>query len=146
MLWTIPKIGIVLALIPIVLVTGLWASFAIYFSNLPFGWLQTLAAWGFGLGWIGAFLFVPNRRRTVILYGITFALVVIWWILIPASNDRVWMADVARVPKATVTGNLVTIENIRNWEQGKRKPDGTARAFLTAIARDPEGVLRSLVA
>ena len=31
-----------------------------------------------------------------------------------------------------------------NWEQGRRKPTGPARALLTAVANDPEHVLRAL--
>jgi putative transcriptional regulator len=31
-----------------------------------------------------------------------------------------------------------------NWEQGRRKPTGPARALLTAVSNDPEHVLRAL--
>ena len=31
-----------------------------------------------------------------------------------------------------------------NWEQGRRTPTGPARALLTAVANDPEHVLRAL--
>ena len=31
-----------------------------------------------------------------------------------------------------------------NWEQGRRNPTGPARALLTAVANDPEHVLRAL--
>jgi hypothetical protein len=33
---------------------------------------------------------------------------------------------------------------LRDWEQGPTEPDQPARAYLTVIARDPEGVLRAL--
>ena len=33
---------------------------------------------------------------------------------------------------------------LRDWEQGRTEPDQPARAYLTVIARDPEGVLRAL--
>jgi putative transcriptional regulator len=33
---------------------------------------------------------------------------------------------------------------LRNWEQGRRQPDGCARALLTVIAREPEAVRRAL--
>jgi hypothetical protein len=35
---------------------------------------------------------------------------------------------------------------LRDWEQGRTEPDQPARAYLTVIARDPEGVLRALQA
>ena len=33
---------------------------------------------------------------------------------------------------------------VRDWEQGRSEPDQPARANLTVIARDPEGVRRAL--
>jgi putative transcriptional regulator len=33
---------------------------------------------------------------------------------------------------------------LRDWEQGRTDPDQPARAYLTVIARDPEGVRRAL--
>ena len=35
---------------------------------------------------------------------------------------------------------------IRDWEQGRRRPDRTARILLTVIERDPEAVVRALAA
>jgi putative transcriptional regulator len=40
----------------------------------------------------------------------------------------------------------IPIGTLRDWEQGRCEPDQTARAYLTVIARDPEGVLRALQA
>lgn len=31
-------------------------------------------------------------------------------------------------------------ENLRNWEDGRRPMDSTARSYLTAIANDPHGI------
>ena len=33
---------------------------------------------------------------------------------------------------------------LRNWERGHRRPEGSARAFLTVIARRPEAVIDAL--
>jgi len=38
----------------------------------------------------------------------------------------------------------IPIGTLRDWEQGRCEPDQPARAYLTVIARDPEGVLRAL--
>jgi putative transcriptional regulator len=38
----------------------------------------------------------------------------------------------------------VDVATLRNWEQGRRRPTGPARALLTAVARDPEHVLKAL--
>ncbi len=42
-------------------------------------------------------------------------LVVLWWWSIPPSQDRDWLAEVARLPVATIDGDSVTIRNIRNF-------------------------------
>jgi putative transcriptional regulator len=38
----------------------------------------------------------------------------------------------------------IPIGTLRDWEQGRCEPDQPAQAYLTVIARDPEGVQRAL--
>jgi putative transcriptional regulator len=38
----------------------------------------------------------------------------------------------------------VSLDTIRNWEQGKRYPTGAAKALLTILDRAPEAALRAL--
>jgi len=38
----------------------------------------------------------------------------------------------------------ISPHTLRNWEQGRRIPEGPARALLMAINRDPEAVMRAL--
>ena len=40
----------------------------------------------------------------------------------------------------------IPIGTLRDWEQGRCEPDQPARAYLTVIAHDPEGVQRALQA
>jgi putative transcriptional regulator len=37
-----------------------------------------------------------------------------------------------------------SLSSVRNWEQGKREPEGPARVLLTVIAREPSAVVRAL--
>ena len=37
-----------------------------------------------------------------------------------------------------------TLHAVRNWEQGKRTPEGAARVLLMVIAREPAAVVRAL--
>ena len=39
-----------------------------------------------------------------------------------------------------------TPARIRDWEQGRSKPDGAVRAYLLVIEREPEAVARALAA
>ncbi len=36
------------------------------------------------------------------------------------------------------------LDAVQNWEQGRRRPEGAARAFLRVIEREPEAVERAL--
>ena len=36
------------------------------------------------------------------------------------------------------------VDAVQNWEQGRRRPDGAARAFLRVIEREPAAVARAL--
>lgn len=38
----------------------------------------------------------------------------------------------------------VSVSTLQNWEQGRRKPEGPARALLTVVASNPEVVERAL--
>jgi putative transcriptional regulator len=38
----------------------------------------------------------------------------------------------------------IPVGTLRDWEQGRTEPDQPARAYLTVIAADPEGVSRRL--
>jgi hypothetical protein len=97
-------------------VTGmtLWGMGALYYSPLP-TLLRPLLAMAFGLATAGAFLGLPGRRRTLLVFGLVWGALVLWWSTIPASNTRDWQPDVAVLPSATLDGDRVTLHNIRNF-------------------------------
>jgi hypothetical protein len=93
----------------------IWASLAIYYSDLPSNHLRTALAVLFALVTFSAFLVLPRRVRTLFCFLAAFALVVGWWTTITPSNARDWQADVTMMPYATIEDNLVTLHNIRNF-------------------------------
>jgi len=50
----------------------------------------------------------------------------------------------ALTPEEFATRYHIPLGTLRDWEQGRSEPDQPARAYLTVIARDPEGVRRAL--
>ena len=38
----------------------------------------------------------------------------------------------------------ISVATLRNWEQGRRKPEGSARVLIEVIAKHPEAVLDSV--
>jgi len=109
--------GIVAVLIGLVVaVMTAWAAGAIYYSNLPGGQLRAGLAIGFVVLTVLAFLFLRRRRRTLVGFLVVFALLVVWWLRIPASNQRDWQPEVSVTPWATIDGDRVTIHGVRNLE------------------------------
>jgi putative transcriptional regulator len=58
--------------------------------------------------------------------------------------------DIAAGPRADA-GRVaaryhIPLGTVQDWEQGRSEPDQPARAYLTVIGRDPEGVRRALEA
>ncbi len=93
-----------------------WGTGAIYYSNLSAPRLRAILAVSFAAATVLAFLFLPRRRRTLVGFLVVFAALVVWWLAIPASNDRDWQPEVAVTPWATIDGDLVTIHGVRNFD------------------------------
>src|SRR5678816_3933845 len=95
---------------------SLWATAAVYFSNLPAAWLRMVAAGLYALAVIAVWRRVRPAGRARLLVLAAFAGVLVWFLLIPPSNDRDWQPDVALLPSAEVNGDHVTIHHIRNCD------------------------------
>ncbi len=44
------------------------------------------------------------------------SLLLIWWHLIPPTNERTWAEDVSRLATGSVAGSRVTLHNVRNFD------------------------------
>jgi len=105
-----------------------WCTMAIYYSNLPAAWLRTLAAMVFVAGTLVVFLRVRPLWLARLVFLAGAAAVIVWFLLIPPSNDRDWQPDVAVLPFAEVNGDEVTIHNIRNCDY-RTETDYTVRHY-----------------
>lgn len=93
-----------------------WSAGAIYYWPIPGSGLRTALAIVFVIAVILAFSFLPRRKQTVIGFVGVFAVLVVLWRQIPASNDRQWQRDVAVTPYVDMNGNMVTIHGLRNFD------------------------------
>jgi hypothetical protein len=91
-----------------------WSAAALYF-DVRIGWLQLPLAAFYGFGMLAIRVFVRQPWKMVVTVA-GFAVVVAWWFSLQPSNDRDWLPDAAVLPFADVTGNQVTIHNIRNCD------------------------------
>lgn len=92
---------------------ALWATGAVYYSNLPEEWMRQAGAGLFALVSIILLAVVRPWWRTWLFFLLLFGAVVVWFLLIPASNQRHWRPDVAVLPYTEVKGDKVTIHNMR---------------------------------
>ncbi|RPH75548.1 MAG: DUF4105 domain-containing protein [Candidatus Rokuibacteriota bacterium] len=109
---------LVLGLVLGVVVAGMtaWGAGAIYYAPVPGPTARAALALAFAVGTALAFLVLPRRRRTLVGFAVLFALLVVAWRQIPASNDRDWQPEVAVAPWATIDGDRVTIHGVRNFD------------------------------
>jgi hypothetical protein len=96
-----------------------WASLALYWSNLPWPWARLALAITFALFGVWT-LFLSRHKHSTKRFAIAFLLVLIWWLLIPASQNRDWRPEVALLPHAVIEGNRVLLSNVRNFDYRSR--------------------------
>jgi hypothetical protein len=120
---------LVIAIVMVAL-TG-WGGLAIYYSNLSGEGLRKALALGFAL-FGGAllvwYLFSTKRIRPLLIFLAAFLLLLAWWSAIPPLQNREWAPEYARLPHATISGDLVTIHNIRNFDY-RTETDFTPRYY-----------------
>src|ERR1700722_19069145 len=102
-----------------------WATFAVYYSNLPWPWLRLVLAGAFAAFAIWA-LFLSRQRWMSLAPIVLFLGVVGWWITISPSHDRNWRAEVAVVPRGVIDGDRVRITGVRNFDY-RGRDDFTVR-------------------
>jgi hypothetical protein len=119
-------VGWIFLVLMVLLMIG-WASLAIYYSNLLESF-RVVAVIVYGLVSFLVFLLIrPPLRACLVFIGI-LAIVLIWWLAIPPSNNRDWQPDVAVLPYATFNDNKVTVHNIRNCDY-RTETDYTVRHY-----------------
>lgn len=105
-------------------------TLAIYFSPLPDA-LRAIAGGFFALAALALILSGLRKRKRrawgafLVLFAGVFAA---WWLLIPPSNHRNWQPDVAVLPWAEISGNRITVHNIRNCDY-RTETDYTVRHY-----------------
>lgn len=99
-----------------ILLTVLWTCAALWFDGPAARPLAGLLVAGYAV--LTAIVLVRFRpvTRSAMLYAVPFAVVLGWWLSIAPSNERDWQPEVARLPSARVEGDIVTVDNVRDFE------------------------------
>jgi len=99
-----------------------WGSAALWYKlSDSRAWTRAgVAAWlAFGFGALVALWSGAEASASIAFALASLALLVWWWRLRP-SNTRIWNDDVARMTTGTLVANLLTIENVRNFDWHSR--------------------------
>jgi hypothetical protein len=102
-----------------------WSTLALYYSNLPWTWLRLGLAVGYAAFGIWA-LWLVRTFRSFLVFAASFLGILLWWVNIAPSNDRVWRPEVAVMPRAIIEGDRVRITGFRDFDYRSRD-DFTAR-------------------
>ena len=97
--------------IPFVVLAIGWAAAALWIDAA-----SRAGAIGVAIAGLAALAFVRPRSRGLLIALGLVAAVAGWWLSIPPRNDRDWLPDVARSPRASVVGSELTIENVRDFD------------------------------
>ena len=99
-----------------VLAATAWGALALWYAGPGPEWARGTLAGAFGLGTLAGLLFFRPFRWVLAGWAMAFALLLVWWIQIPASNNRDWAPEVARLPSVEIHGDRLTFHNVRNFE------------------------------
>ncbi|AZV78810.1 DUF4105 domain-containing protein [Parasedimentitalea marina] len=95
-----------------------WATLALWY-RLPFATpIRAVLAGGFavlGLSVIVA-LFSPRRLRALATFCLALATVLFWWSTLTPPSLANWAPDVARQVTGQVSGNTLTLTDVRNFD------------------------------
>lgn len=92
-----------------------WASLALLLDGPGQG-----GALAYLIASLGLLVCLRPRRRGRLAGAGLFALVLGWWLSIPARNEREWQPDVSQLARMRVEGERLNVTNLRNFEYRSR--------------------------
>jgi len=102
-----------------ILGVSIWGALVLAFAGPGNDLIRGAAVSAFCLISAGALiaLFVRRWRRQAIgVLAVLWAALIVLWTSIEPTNERDWQPDVAVLPYADITGDQVTVHNIRNFD------------------------------
>jgi uncharacterized protein DUF4105 len=91
-----------------------WGGLALFYAG-PRDSADVLAA-AWTVVALAILLLVRPFGRCVVAFAAAAAVLLFWWSTLHPSNDRHWISDVARLPRAELDGDRLTIQNVRNFD------------------------------
>jgi hypothetical protein len=114
---SVPHLAANLLATTAIALSAAWGACALWYRASHETPLKVLSAalWSaFAFGVLGA-LWQGRAILGLATYGIGFLGLLVWWCRLRPSNDRIWADDVAQMTTGTVSGNIVNLQNVRNF-------------------------------
>jgi len=96
----------------------LWGAFALWYQVPGGRFAKTLciALWtAFSIATLVT-IWQGRMAMGLLLFGIGFMGMLLWWSRIAPSNEGLWTDDVRRMTTGTIEGNRVTLNDVRNFD------------------------------
>ena len=93
----------------------IWASLAVYWSNLPWPYARLILAVVFMVGGVVC-LGIVRTKRSFQIFALTSFGVLIWWGTIQPTHQREWKPEVSVLPRAVIDGDRVKLSGVRHFE------------------------------
>jgi hypothetical protein len=118
MIASVPRLVAVLLAAPVVAVSAAWGALALWYQASVRPLLKGLSAGLWVVFGCAVLVWLCGGRAQIALavYTIAFLGLMRWWHGLQPSNELMWADDVARITTGGVTGNVVTLQNVRNFE------------------------------
>jgi hypothetical protein len=103
----------------VVLGFGSWGALLLAFAGPSDAILRSALVFGFCLASVATLIafFLPRWRWSAIgVFAALCAALVFLWASLEPTNERDWQPQVAVLPYATISGDQVTVHNIRNFD------------------------------
>jgi hypothetical protein len=117
MLWILRLMAHVV-LIAVVVLASIWSSLALWYrlpTPEPLKGAISVAFLVLGISTIGA-SFSRYRVAAMLAFAVAVAATTTWWSTIRPPDHANWAPDVARQATGSVTGNQLTLTNVRDFE------------------------------
>jgi hypothetical protein len=103
-----------------------WGALALHFAGPGRGGLADVLAVAWGVVGLAVLVLVRPFGRRAATFAALAAVLLLWWSTVRPSNDRHWIADVAHPPYGEVSGDLLTLHDVRNFDY-RSETDWTER-------------------
>jgi len=99
----------------IILLAWIWGTLAIYYAGPASTWRRYTLVAVFVAALPVAFYLTQSYWTGVIIVSLIFVVLMLWWWSLEPSNAKDWQPEVARLPYGEITGDILTLHNVRNF-------------------------------